>query len=84
MLAKQFAPSSTQLMMAQRYLRQNPGVMKAVANASLMQRHGLIAQPTRGFRQVNNLHEITYTADMELHQRTSKYLERTDKVYKPS
>lgn len=40
--------------------------------------------PQRGFRQVKNLHEIVYTAQTELHQRTSKYLERTDKVYKPS
>jgi hypothetical protein len=33
---------------------------------------------------VNNLHEISYTANLELAQRTSKYLERTNKVYKPS
>lgn len=39
---------------------------------------------TRGFKQVNNLHEIIYTAQAELSQRTTKYLERTDKVYKPS
>jgi len=38
----------------------------------------------RGFKQVNNLHEIIYTAQAELAQRTEKYLERTDKVYKPS
>jgi hypothetical protein len=38
----------------------------------------------RSFRQVNNLHEVIYTAQAELAQRTSKYLERTDKVYKPS
>ena len=38
----------------------------------------------RGFRQVKNLHEIVYTAQSELNQRTAKYLERTDKVYKPS
>lgn len=40
--------------------------------------------PQRGFRQVKNLHEIVYTAQAELTQRTAKYLERTDKVYKPS
>ncbi len=38
----------------------------------------------RGFRQVKNLHEIVWTAQAELTQRTAKYLERTDKVYKPS
>ena len=30
------------------------------------------------------MHEIVYTAQAELTQRTAKYLERTDKVYKPS
>lgn len=40
--------------------------------------------PMRSFRQVNNLHEIVYTTESELAQRTDKYLERTDKVYKPS
>lgn len=30
------------------------------------------------------MHEIVYTAQVELNQRTAKYLERTDKVYKPS
>jgi len=43
-----------------------------------------VAQPQRGFRQVKNLHEIVWTAQAELTQRTAKYLERTDKVYKPS
>jgi len=42
------------------------------------------AYPQRQFRQVNNLHEIVYTAGAELSQRTEKYLERTDRVYKPS
>ena len=41
-------------------------------------------KPTRSFKQVNNLHEIIYTSQLELAQRTYKYLERTDKVYKPS
>ena len=40
--------------------------------------------PSRGFRQVNNLHEIVWTNQAELAQRSQKYLERTDKVYKPS
>lgn len=44
----------------------------------------LVQQPQRGFRQVKNLHEIVWTAQAELTQRTAKYLERTDKVYKPS
>ncbi len=51
--------------------------------ASLPQRALLPAQ-SRGFRQVHNLHEVVYTAQAELNQRTAKYLERTDKVYKPS
>jgi hypothetical protein len=38
----------------------------------------------RGFRQIHNLHEVVYTSQAELAQRTTKYLERTDKVYKPS
>ena len=42
------------------------------------------AYPQRQFRQVNNLHEIIYTSQAELAQRTEKYLERTDRVYKPS
>jgi len=33
---------------------------------------------------VNNLHEIIYTNELELAGRTAKYLERTDRVYKPS
>ena len=45
---------------------------------------GLFKQQMRGFRQVNNLHEIIYTAQAELAQRSTKYLERTEKVYKPS
>jgi hypothetical protein len=53
----------------------------------------MLARPTvasiyntqqRSFRQVNNLHEINFTAQQELLQRSAKYLERTDKVYKPS
>ena len=41
-------------------------------------------QQSRSFRQVHNLHEVVYTTQAELSQRTTKYLERTDKVYKPS
>ena len=44
----------------------------------------LLSAPRRCFQQVHNLHEIVYTAQVELNQRTAKYLERTDKVYKPS
>merc|ERR1719240_1744610 len=38
----------------------------------------------RSFRQVHDLHEVVYTTQEELAGRTAKYLERTDKVYKPS
>ena len=48
------------------------------------QRTVLGSVPQRQFRQVNNLHEVVYTAQAELAQRTEKYLERTDRVYKPS
>lgn len=44
----------------------------------------MVSTPVRNFRHVKNLHEVVYTTEMELHQRTAKYLERTDKVYKPS
>ena len=44
----------------------------------------LVQAQNRRFRQVHNLHEITYTTQLELDQRTEKYLERTDRVYKPS
>ena len=65
------------------------------ANTALNAKNGLLmlapaqravmgVNPQRNFRQVNNLHEIVYTAQAELAQRTEKYLERTDRVYKPS
>ena len=38
----------------------------------------------RYFRQIHNLSEVMYTTNAEIAQRTGKYLERTDKVYKPS
>lgn len=41
-------------------------------------------QHLRAFRQVHDLHEVVYTTEHELAGRTAKYLERTDKVYKPS
>ena len=41
-------------------------------------------QNRRAFRQVHDLHEVVYTTEQELAGRTAKYLERTDKVYKPS
>jgi len=53
-------------------------------NNSNMTKMLLCSQSTRGFRQVHDLHEVVYTAEAELAQRTTKYLERTDKVYKPS
>ena len=56
----------------------------ATQNATAYKNRQLTMMPKRGFRQVKNLHEVVYTAQAELAQRTSKYLERTDKVYKPS
>ena len=52
--------------------------------AALPSRLPLMQAQTRGYRQVHNLHEVVYTAQAELNQRTAKYLEKTDKVYKPS
>jgi len=51
---------------------------------TILANQSIYSQQVRGFRQVNNLHEISYTANLELAQRTTKYLERTSKVYKPS
>jgi hypothetical protein len=51
---------------------------------SISQRMVMASVPTRGFRQIHDLHEVTYTANEELAARTAKYLEKTDKVYKPS
>ena len=53
-------------------------------NNNQMSKFLLCQASTRGFRQVHDLHEVVYTAEAELAQRTAKYLERTDKVYKPS
>lgn len=67
--------------------RRNPLATKQAALLSAAmnnKQRSLISQPQRGFRQVKNLHEIVWTAQAELTQRTAKYLERTDKVYKPS
>ena len=59
--------------------------MPAALVESMRNRQGVTGyRPTRSFKQVNNLHEIIYTSQLELAQRTYKYLERTDKVYKPS
>ena len=58
-----------------------PGATFLLASS---QRAVVGAYPQRQFRQVNNLHEVIYTAQAELAQRTEKYLERTDRVYKPS
>jgi len=55
-----------------------------IANKMRMASSIMGVAPSRNFRQVHDLHEIVYTSQAELSQRTSKYLERTDKVYKPS
>jgi hypothetical protein len=66
-------------------LLKNPAMSRQLAMISANSRISqLVQQPQRGFRQVKNLHEIVWTAQAELTQRTAKYLERTDKVYKPS
>ncbi len=57
---------------------------KASTRLTMQKPFMMAATQMRNFRQVNNLHEIVYTTETELSQRTAKYLERTDKVYKPS
>ena len=59
-------------------------VMSRFSKQLAMTSSMLGTSPMRHFRQVHNLHEVVYTANSELEQRTAKYLERTDKVYKPS
>lgn len=44
----------------------------------------LMRQSQRYYRQMHNLHEISWTTQLELQTRTSKYLEKTDRVYLPS
>lgn len=61
--------------------RRNPVIARL---ATVNQNRSIMPVQQRGFRQVKNLHEIVWTAQAELTQRTAKYLERTDKVYKPS
>lgn len=61
--------------------RRNPVLARL---ATVNQNRSIMPVQQRGFRQVKNLHEIVWTAQAELTQRTAKYLERTDKVYKPS
>ena len=56
----------------------------AIANKMRMASTIMGVAPTRSFRQVHDLHEVVYTSQAELDHRTVKYLERTDKVYKPS
>lgn len=60
-------------------------LLRQQRNSMLLSRSMVMSQTQmRSFRQVNNLHEISFTAQQELMQRSAKYLERTDKVYKPS
>lgn len=65
-------------------LRRNPLLATQALSAASTSHRQLVPQPMRNFRQVKNLHEIVWTAQAELTQRTAKYLERTEKVYKPS
>ena len=55
-------------------------IMRSQQRATMM----LGSTQMKHFRQVHNLHEIVYTTQEEQDARTIKYLERTDKVYKPS
>ena len=56
-----------------------PRTAQARLNPFVMGTHHL-----RAFRQVHDLHEVVWTTQSELAGRTAKYLEKTDKVYKPS
>lgn len=48
-------------------------------------RQSLLAPSSfKGFKQVNNLHDIVQTAKQEKEQRSAKFVEYTNKVYKPS
>ncbi len=40
--------------------------------------------PVRNYNQVKDLNEVMYTAELEEAQRKGKFLEYTNKVYKPS
>lgn len=45
----------------------------------------LISNPSaKGYKQVQDLHEIVSTGQLEENQRTEKFLEYTSKIYKPS
>ena len=62
----------------------NPAMRRVLLNNQLPMRAALTQAPVRSFRQVNNLHEINWTVNAEVEQRTAKYLEATTRVYKPS
>ena len=62
----------------------NPAMRRVLFNNQLPMRAALTQAPVRSFRQVNNLHEINWTVNAEVEQRTAKYLEATTRVYKPS
>jgi hypothetical protein len=80
MMMNKYASMATLMNMRSPAMARQAALLAAASSSH----KGLVQQPSRGFRQVKNLHEIVWTAQAELTQRTAKYLERTDKVYKPS
>ena len=61
-------------------LSKQPGLIRRLAATAMP----MAQTQVRGFKQIHNLNEVVFTTQWELHQRTAKYLERTDKIYKPS
>ena len=54
-------------------------VSKAARNARLTHPSSM-----KGYKQVQDLNSIVATAELEEEQRTEKFLEYTNKIYKPS
>ena len=65
-------------------LNKAPTIARLISRQSRLLSALGTTSPIRQFRQIHNLHEVVHTANSELHERTAKYLERTDKVYRPS
>ena len=66
------------MLFSQRVMNKAKPLQKLLFNQSL------VRQTQRYFRQVHNLHEVNYTTNLELIQRTVNYLQKTDRVYLPS